>query len=160
MLRPTDFHSKLLIECLRIIRPDGTIFLSTKNRYHIRLLLGGIGQHVEFRFGNALPHWLYSLLENRAKSSKSHGYLHSRKEVEFLFNNVDFSSLEPFFFLSSARVPKVVEKFDSSGLKNITEMNYWSRPSKKEKLFSRLPFFIQKHIASSHVHITVKPRCS
>jgi len=157
-MHPIDYHFQLLSECLRVIRPGGTIFLSTKNRYNIRLLLGGIDEHVGFRFGNALPRWLGSILGRLFITGEARGYLHSRRAIEHLFQKVGFTDLEPFLMLPDARYPEMVETFNSAGLTRIREQNYWNRSSRKDRVFSKTPYFLQKHIAPSHVYLARKPR--
>lgn len=158
-LHPVDYHYQLLSECLRVLRPGGTIFLSTKNRFGIGLLLGNVDEHLNFRFGNALPRWLGSILSKVIKRSET-GYLHSRGAIEQLFQKAGFVDLRPFLLLPDARKPKIVESFDKAGLEKICKQNYWGHASKREKVFSKLPYFIQKHVAPSHVYIASKPRVS
>jgi len=158
---PEDFHLQLLKECNRVIKPGGKIFISTKNRFNIRLLMGGIDEHVDFRFGNALPRKLMNYLSNKneickATSCEALGYLHSKNKFEQLMKNAGFSELQPFLLLPDAREPTVVETFDIAGLNRIKEQNYWKKSSKKELIFSLLPYIIQRNIAPSHVYIAKK----
>jgi SAM-dependent methyltransferase len=161
---PREFHLHMLSECQRVLRPGGRFFLSTKNRHNIALLLGGVDEHLGFRFGNALPRRLSSILgrwiktgDKLVKSGELRGYLHSRMSIEQLFRQAGFVELKPFLLLPDARRPNFIESFDMAGLDRVQEQNYWRHASRKEKLFSKLPFFLQKYIAPSHVYIIRKP---
>ena len=158
---PEEFHQQIINECSRVIKPGGKLFISTKNRFNIRLLLGGVDEHVDYRFGSALPRWLTAYLNRKttsceATSCEALGYLHSRKRFEKLLKNAGFSELQPFLMLPDARVPKVVEVFDLAGLNRIKKQNYWRQSTIKERLFSLLPFVVQRNIAPSHVYIAKK----
>jgi len=50
---------RMLAEIARVLRPGGCAWISTKNRFAMRLLLGGRDEHMSgMRFGSALPGWL------------------------------------------------------------------------------------------------------
>lgn len=154
---PADYHLRLLSECLRVIKPGGTIFLSTKNRYGIRLILGGVDEHSGFRFGSALPRWLASAIGRVVKNKNAAGYLHSKSELENLFKRAGFTDLQPYLLLPDARKPEMIERFDRDGLARIRRQGYWKTASRKEKLYSLLPYPVQKNIAPSHVYTATKP---
>jgi len=156
-LPPSDYHFHLLTECLRVIKPGGVMFLSTKNRYNIELLVGGIDEHFNFRFGSSLPRWLANVIGAFVKSNNPRGHLHSRNAIESLFAKVGFTNLRPFLCLPDARRPKTIDSFDKAGIERIGQSNYWRTASRKEKLFSRLPFSLQRNIAPSHVYMATKP---
>lgn len=163
-LNPVDYHLQFLSECFRVLRPGGEFFISTKNRHGLGLLLGAVDEHVGFRFGNALPRWLGAILgrlintgDRLVKSGDLRGYLHSRKAIENIYQKVGFTDLKAFLLLPDARRPKVVEDFVPAGLNRIRAQGYWAHSSKKERLFSKLPFFVQRNIAQSHVYILKKP---
>ena len=159
-LHPSDYHFQLLSECIRVIKPGGKMFLSTKNRYNIGLLLGRTDEHFNFRFGSALPRWLANFIGDFVKSDNPRGHLHSRDAIERLFASVGFTELRPFLCMPDARRPKLIESFDRSGVERIGQSNYWSTASRKERLFSWLPFSIQRNVATSHVYMAAKPRVS
>ena len=49
-------QTRLLQEMARVLRPGGFLYLATKNRFALRLLLGGTDEHMSnMRFGSALP---------------------------------------------------------------------------------------------------------
>ncbi len=56
-------QQRMLSECHRVLREGGTFYVSTKNRYALRLLLGKPDEHAwETPFGSALPRWLLGLV--------------------------------------------------------------------------------------------------
>ena len=156
-LHPADYHHNLLLECHRVIKPGGSIFLSTKNRHGIRLMLGGFDEHLGFRFGSALPRWLAALIGLFVKYDNAQGYLHSRNEIEALFKKTGFNDLQPYLLLPDARVPMIFERFDREGLAKIRAQGYWGNASRKEKLYAMLPYLVQRNIAPSHVYTATKP---
>ena len=159
-VHPQTYHRQLLAECLRVIKPGGKMFLSTKNRYNIALLAGGVDEHMGFRFGSALPRWLANSIGAFVESEHPRGHLHSRNAIEELFTSVGFTDLKPFLCLPDARQPQVIESLDQAGIKKIGQSNYWETASRKERLFSRLPYALQKNISPSHVYMATKPQVS
>jgi len=58
-----DVQKQYLSEIERVLVPGGFFFVSTKNRYSLRLLTGGRDEHMSnLPFGSALPRWIGHLL--------------------------------------------------------------------------------------------------
>lgn len=115
-MHPREAHKMLISECKRVLKSGGIFFLSTKNLYNLRLLKGAVDEHVEFRFGNALPRWLIKLISRRYPSSKSLGYLHSYGALKGIFEIVGFKLIKPLLVLPDARYPRVYSTFSDDDL--------------------------------------------
>ncbi len=65
-----EMQQRFLKECWRVLKPGGWFYVTTKNRYGLRYLLGRRDEHTFlWPFGQALPRWLLEiLLRIRGKS--------------------------------------------------------------------------------------------
>lgn len=73
-----ESQRKLLVEISRVLKPNGLLQLSTKNRFSYRLLVGGRDEHAyELPFGSALPRWMLKLILKVKGKASSSGYLYS-----------------------------------------------------------------------------------
>ncbi len=152
-VRPRDFHRNMLKECRRVLRKGGRLFLSTKNRYNLRLLVGGVDEHMELPFGSALPRFITRNIMKLRRLSKPPGYLHSRSELERLLTEAGFGGFRSFLALPDARFPQFVEDLNRQGVARM-KANY-SGTSKRKIVtaYLSLPYFLQKQVAPSHVYI-------
>lgn len=150
--RAGDFHLRLMKEARRVLKPSGRFFVSTKNRFGLRLLLGSVDEHLGIRFGNALPRPIARALSSRVLRDIPRGHLHSRKGLETLFRAAGFSKIDAFLSFPDARWPDVILPFDRNGLTRLGELDR-SRYSKKDRLFLLLPAFLQQRLATSHTFI-------
>ena len=110
-LPPKTAHELIIKECNRVLKPSGILFLSTKNRFNARLLLGAVDEHVGFRFGNALPRWLMELLSKIKSPSTSPGYLHSFGALYGIISKAGFRRIAAKLALPDARYPLVYSGF-------------------------------------------------
>ncbi len=150
---PDEFHLRLLKEVRRVLKPSGRFFLSTKNRYGLRLLLGSFDEHLGIRFGNALPRWLARALSSGVVRDIPRGHLHSRSELERLLREAGFPHIDAYLSFPDARCPEVITLFDhqyTNKLRGIDRSKY----SKKERLYLALPRTVQEQTATSHTFIT------
>jgi SAM-dependent methyltransferase len=76
-----ESQRQMIREAHRVLRRGGTLYLSTKNRYALSLVLGGRDPHAKhangLRFGNTLPRWLLSALTRVRRLPRAQGLLHS-----------------------------------------------------------------------------------
>ncbi|NOX81586.1 MAG: methyltransferase domain-containing protein [Alphaproteobacteria bacterium] len=154
-VNPEIFHLRLLSEIQRILRPGGRMFVSTKNRYSLRIVLGGMDEHLGIRFGNALPRVMGRLFSSSQHPDEPKGYLHSRKKFEKLISKAGFSDLQAILFFPDARNPAFVEYFDVEGMKKLSSIRVGNL-TKKDKLFTKLPAFLKKNVAASHAYLARK----
>ena len=71
-------QTRLLEEMVRVLKPGGFLYLATKNRFALRLLLGGADEHMfDMAFGSALPPRLAAWLLKRKGHARPMGKLYS-----------------------------------------------------------------------------------
>jgi SAM-dependent methyltransferase len=150
--RADEFHLRLIKEARRVLKPSGRLFVSTKNRFGLRLLLGSVDEHLGIRFGNALPRPIAHALSSRVSRDIPRGYLHSRRGLENLLFAAGFSKVDAFLSFPDARWPDIILPFDRKSLTRLGELGR-SRYSKKDQLFLLLPAFLQQWLATSHTFI-------
>ncbi len=152
-IHPRQFHLKLLKECQRVLKPGGKLVLTTKNRHNLRLFAGAYDEHLEFRFGSALPRWAANQILKIRATKKPPGYLHSQSEMERLLHDAGLVKLRSFLALPDARYPQFMETFDRNGIAKM-KANYSDIEKRKMiAAFLTLPFFLQKKVAPSHVYL-------
>jgi hypothetical protein len=113
---PAAAQRRLLGECARVLKPGGWFFLSTKNRYSARLLMGAPDEHVGFRFGNALPRsMMYARLRTKGKSQPD-GLLHSFRHLRGLLRQQGFDRIDSYFAVPDARYPVAYIPHDAAAI--------------------------------------------
>lgn len=106
-MNPATGQKLILQECQRVLKPGGVLFLSTKNRFCLRLVCGMIDDHVGFRFGNALPRWLMRVVQKVKAQPEIAGYLHSYGQLRKMLRESGFGRITAKLALPDARFPKV-----------------------------------------------------
>lgn len=103
-----------LAEIARVLKPGGFLFLSTKNRFALRLLTGGRDEHMaNKRFGSALPRAIGAALMGRARQ---HGYLHSFNALRRMIEHAGFSIEKPYWAVPDMRWPVRYVPFDDASV--------------------------------------------
>jgi len=103
---PLDSQRQLLGEIYRVLEPSGLLYLATKNRYALRILLGGGDGHAcGLPFGSALPRWLLRwLLKIRGKAAPQ-GMLDSYTHVERMLLSAGFAEATSLWAAPDMRYP-------------------------------------------------------
>lgn len=96
---------QLLAELYRVLEPGGTLYVGTKNRFSLRLLLGGCDENArDLRFGHALPRRLgQTLAASRAGTS---GHLHSYSGLRALLSESGFDLVHSYWSGPDNRYPR------------------------------------------------------
>ncbi|HBK91197.1 MAG TPA: hypothetical protein DDZ68_05960 [Parvularcula sp.] len=149
---PRAFHARLLADVFRVLKPGGRFFVSTKNRFGLRLLLGSVDEHLGIRFGSALPRPVARYFASRKPRAIPFGYLHSRSGLEVLLREAGFSTIEAYISFPDARRPEFIVPFDRAGAATLRALG-GDGFTLKDRLFKALPFGAQKHVATSHTMI-------
>jgi SAM-dependent methyltransferase len=106
-----DVQRQYLSEIQRVLVPGGFFFVSTKNRYSLRLLTGGRDEHMSnIPFGSALPRWLGRLITSGRRQK---GYLHSYSELQMMLRVAGFNDISGFWAAPDMRWPKMYISCDS-----------------------------------------------
>jgi SAM-dependent methyltransferase len=96
-------QQRLLGEIRRVLKPDGFLFLQTKNRYGLRLLLGGRDEHMSgIRWGSALPRWLGAIVSGGRRAG---GRLHSFPHLVSMLRRAGFSRIDGYWAAPEMRKP-------------------------------------------------------
>jgi len=90
VLEHVEFPEPFLKEVYRVLKPGGSFFFRTPNRYHYVSLIA-----------QCTPHWFHELLANRARGLPSNAHepyptfhrLNTKREIQTLANKVGFSQV-------------------------------------------------------------------
>jgi len=97
----------LLREVARVLKPGGTMYLATKNRYALRLLLGGPDEHAhEMPFGFALPGWIMHPLLKLRGHDQPGGTLHSYGMLKSMIREAGMRTTESYWAVPEMRFPR------------------------------------------------------
>jgi SAM-dependent methyltransferase len=97
---------RLLREMRRVLRPDGVLYLATKNRFSLHYLLGKADEHCfSMPFGNALPRWLTALVLKARGHGRPPGFLHSYNELQRMLDHAGFIATSSFWAAPEMRYP-------------------------------------------------------
>jgi SAM-dependent methyltransferase len=97
---------RLLDEMHRVLGPGGKLYLTTKNRFALRYLLGKPDEHsFGMRFGNALPRWLHRLLLRAKGHARPAGLLHSHDRLRSMLKDAGFAETRSFWTAPEMRFP-------------------------------------------------------
>jgi SAM-dependent methyltransferase len=104
-----------LAEIARVLKPGGFLFLSTKNRFALRLLTGGRDEHMaDKRFGSALPRAIGSALMGGARP---HGYLYSFNALHSRIEGAGFRIDTPYWAVPDMRWPTRYIPLDAASVR-------------------------------------------
>lgn len=156
-----DAQRRLLTEVARTLRPGGTLFVATKNRYGIQYLIGGHDEHCYgLRFGNALPRSVLSLALRALRGSPAPaGLLHSSAGLEQLLHETGFDDLRPYWAAPDARYPTVYVPADGATIEEARaalprELLGGSR--RVQLAMSMVPANLVRHVSPSLVFTGVR----
>ncbi|CAB5115520.1 hypothetical protein D3OALGA1CA_2699 [Olavius algarvensis associated proteobacterium Delta 3] len=104
---PGEIGQRILLkEVFRVLKPGGTLFLATKNRFALRLLLGKRDEHAfAMRFGHALPGWLMRTVLRIKGHEHTTGRIHSYSHLGQMLRQVGFADLSSFWAAPEMRYP-------------------------------------------------------
>jgi SAM-dependent methyltransferase len=108
----------LLREVARVLKPGGTMYLATKNRYALRLLLGGPDEHAhEMPFGFALPNWIMHRLLKRRGHDEPGGTLHSYGKLKSMIDDAGMRTTQSFWAVPEMRFPRAYVATDAGAIR-------------------------------------------
>ena len=138
-------HSRLLREIARVLRPDGRLYLATKNRFALRYLLGKPDEHYhDMRFGSALPRWLADRVHRR----RSRGRLYSWIGLRRLLEQSGFQVEQSWWAAPEMRFPDEMVPADANSIRVARRRGIRQGDGRAVRLLtSMLPATLVKHLA-------------
>jgi SAM-dependent methyltransferase len=137
---------RLLGEIARVLRPGGRLYLSTKNRFALRYLMGKPDEHYhEMRFGSALPRWLADKLHGR----RSRGRLYSWVGLRRLLRKSCFQLEQSWWAAPEMRFPDELIATDAKSIRAARRRGIRQGEGRAERLVMTLvPARMVKHVAT------------
>lgn len=156
---PGTSQRRLLGELKRVLRPGGALYLSTKNRYALRLLLGGRDEHAYgMRFGNALPRCVTKLLLPMRPRREAKGLLHSYAALSRMLKQSGFERVESYWAVPDMRYPDHFIKTDSGSIRAARRESCGLRVnSRAARIMRLLPAKVVKHLTPGLSFLVRKP---
>jgi SAM-dependent methyltransferase len=151
---------RLLSEINRVARPGATLYLATKNRFAMRLLLGGPDEHLyELPFGSALPRRLASWLLRRKGHHRAMGQLYSYRALQSMLQEAGFLQARSFWAVPEMRYPTAYVPTDA---RSIREARRQPGLSQGEGRITRaamrfVPAGLVKHVTPGLSFLAMKP---
>jgi SAM-dependent methyltransferase len=137
---------RLLGEIARVLRPGGRLYLSTKNRFALRYLMGKPDEHYhEMRFGSALPRCLADKLHGR----RSRGRLYSWVGLRRLLRKSGFQLEQSWWAAPEMRFPDELIATDAKSIRAARRRGIRQGEGRAERLVMTLvPARMVKHVAT------------
>jgi SAM-dependent methyltransferase len=149
-----DVQNHYLSEVHRVLKPGGFFFVSTKNRYALRLLTGGRDEHLaNMPFGSALPRSIGALIAGK----RTRGFLHSYSTLERMLVSKGFELSDSFLALPDMRWPKSYLSYSALSKPKVNELigDMPKRPRAATKL---VPLPLMKFVAPGLTFLLKKAR--
>ncbi|HEX6703830.1 MAG TPA: class I SAM-dependent methyltransferase [Albitalea sp.] len=113
-----EVQRRLLGEMARVLRPGGSLYLATKNRFALKYLIGKADEHShQMRFGNALPRSLWRWLLRRRGQARPGGLLHSHDALQALIEQAGFTDLRSFWAAPEMRFARDYVSTDAAAVR-------------------------------------------
>lgn len=113
-----EAQRRMISEIYRVLKPGGSLYLTTKNRYALRYLIGKPDEHYyNMRFGSALPRWLSGWLIRLKGHSRPGGMLHSHAGLKALLRNAGFERIDSFWATPEMRFPTDYVPTDTTSIR-------------------------------------------
>lgn len=108
----------LLREMHRVLKPGGHLYLATKNRYGLRLLMGKPDEHFHgMNFGSCLPRAVGAALLRRKGHRRPSGYLYSFNELNALLSEAGFGASQAYWPAPEVRHPERYIPVDAESIR-------------------------------------------
>jgi ubiquinone/menaquinone biosynthesis C-methylase UbiE len=152
-----EVQRQYLSEIYRVLTPGGFFFISTKNRYSLRLLTGGRDEHMSnIRFGSALPRWVASVVTERRRQR---GYLHSYRRLQLMLTDTGFENVAGFWAVPDMRWPKKYISYASDLSAVRHEKELMSLIPRRPRLAMKfIPASLLKHFNPGLTFVVHKPK--
>jgi SAM-dependent methyltransferase len=153
---PQATQQRYLAEIERTLKLGGFFFVATKNRFSVRLLLGGRDEHMaNVRFGSALPRILGRVL---VKPARQRGRIHSYSKLLGMLRSARFVDIKPLLALPDARWPTGYWNAEEGLADDAARGALSAAPFKQRVALGLMPNKLVKHFAPGLVFLAYKPR--
>jgi SAM-dependent methyltransferase len=151
----------VLSEIRRVLAPGGLLYISTKNRYGLRLLLGGRDENArDIRFGNALPRRIARKLA--AGKPGILGLLHSYPRFARLLSEAGFETIASYWGAPDGRYPQRYVSTDSASIRAARRaQDLQQGPTRSTRLLMPLlPARLVKYVAPGLTFVVRSTACT
>lgn len=154
-------HAQALFlrEAQRVLAPGGVLYLSTKNRYGLRLLMGATDEHMsQLRFGSALPRALATALLRLLGRPAPKGRLYSHRTLRRKLGEAGFGKVSSYWAAPEVRYPAAFVPVDGASVRAARRTGLREGHGRKERLAMRfIPDAAVHHVAHGLVFVATKP---
>jgi SAM-dependent methyltransferase len=154
-------QARLLAEMVRVLKPGGFLYLTTKNRFALRILLGGADEHMhEMPFGSALPRRLGAWLLKRRGHSRPSGWLYSHDVLLAKLRGAGLGQVRSFWTVPEMRFPTHYVPSDAASVRRArSEPGFRQAEGRKVSLAMRfVPAAWVRHFMPGLAFLAVKER--
>jgi SAM-dependent methyltransferase len=156
---PAAGQERLLSHISRVLRPGGVFWIATKNRYALRLLLGGRDEHLHgCRFGSALPRTVQAALVAAMGKGRAPGLLHSYGALRRKLERHGFGQFRSFWGVPDMRyTSRFIELTPESVRGARKEGGFAEGPTRLTRTFMPwIPAPLVKHFTPGLAFLAVK----
>lgn len=160
---PAAGQDRLLGHIARVLRPGGIFWLATKNRYALRLLLGGHDEHLhQLRFGSALPRPLQAACVRGLRKGRAPGLLHSHNALQRKLRDRGFDRIRAFWAVPDMRYPTQFIELEPAAVRTARrEGGFAEGPTRLTRMLNPwIPAGLVKHLTPGLAFLATKSAAS
>lgn len=152
---------RLLAEMWRVLRPGGSVYLPTKNRFALRYIVGKPDEHCHgMRFGSALPRGLVQFLLQLSGHTRPLGRLYSYNALKAMLRNAGFEGIHSFWAAPEMRYPTQFVPTDAASVRQARRKPGFIQGEMRSTrtLMRMIPAALVKHFTPGLAFLANKPR--
>jgi SAM-dependent methyltransferase len=152
-------QERMLGEMVRVLKPGGSIYLATKNRYALHYVLGGPDEHsFELRFGSALPRWMLRARLRLAGKGRPPGLLHSHAALGRMLRAAGLAGLRSYWATPEMRYPTQMVPTDAASIREARRRGLVQGANVRTRIVMRMmPAALVKYFTPGLAYIATKP---